>query len=294
MNKKIWLWLLLVMQPYNENTMKLVEYYGGPLAAAQAIRDGKCNILTSEERARAISVRNKAVDDVIKTCEDNNIRIVTIEDEEYPELLKQIYNPPIVLFVQGSLEGLDELPTLAVVGTRNASEYAMFTGGKICRELVKAGMVLVSGLAMGLDSVAHWAAVNNGSRTIGVLACGNMIDYPALNRDLKKRILETGGALISELLPYTRTAPGYFKYRNRIMSGLSMGTFVIEAPKGSGCIYTAEHAIEQNRDLFCLSPKDVNADSCAGVIPFLRDGAVAVFDHTDIIDAYNEILSYQL
>ncbi len=294
MNKKIWLWLLLVMQPYNENTMKLVEHYGGPLAAAQAIRDGKCVQLTAEERARAISVRNKAVDDVIKTCEENNIRIVTIEDEEYPELLKQIYNPPIVLFVQGSLKGLNELPTLAVVGTRGASRYASITGGKICNELVKAGMVLISGLAIGLDSVAHWAAVNNGSRTIGILACGNLIDYPAVNRDLKNRILENGGALISELLPGTRTTPGYFKYRNRIISGISMGTFVIEAPNGSGCIYTAEHAVEQNRELFCLSPNDVNSNCCAGVIPFLRDGAVAVFDHTDIIDAYREILSYQL
>ena len=287
MNKEIWLWLLLVMLPHNIKTMQLVERYGDVRSAAMAVRNGSCGQLDEDEKRRAEAIRSRDVSAIIARCEANGIRIVTIEDEEYPARLKTIFNPPILLFVQGELSGLDEQPVLAVVGTRKASDYGMRTTKRICTELVKNGMVIVSGLATGLDTVAHRCALSNSGRTIGVLACGNLVDYPAASRDLKRSIIRSAGAVISELPPDTGVTKEYFRYRNRIISGLAQGTFIAEAPDPSGCRYTAEHAIEQGRELFCLPPHDVFDRRYAGVISFLRDGAIPVFSHTEILDAYN-------
>lgn len=286
MNRDIWLWLLLVMLPHNEKTMRIVEHYGDVRSAAEAIRDGKCGLLDEEERSRAARLRSREVNSLIEECGQNNIRILTIEDEEYPELLRSIFNPPIVLFVQGSLEGLNEQTTLAVVGTRYASPYSVRVTQKICTELAALGVVIISGLAVGLDTAAHQSALDRGARTLGVLACGSLVDYPAASRTLKQNILRSGGALISELPPRTQTSADYFRHRNRIISGLAMGTFIAEAPERSGCHITAEHTIQQGRELFCLPPHDVTDTGCTGVVRYLRDGATPVFDHIDIVNAF--------
>ena len=283
MNAEIWLWLLLVMLPYNNKTMNIVKKYENVRKAAEAIRDGIESSLSDEERQRAKIIRSKDVQAIITECRDNNIRIVTIEDDEYPDALRNITEPPIVLFVQGSLVGLDEMTSLAVVGTRSPSKYSVGVAQKICSELARNGIVLVSGLAVGLDTVAHSCALANGAKTIGVLACGNLINYPAANRDMKKAIIQNGGAIISELLPHTTVTPEYFKHRNRIISGLCKGTFIVEAPEKSGCLLTAEHTVEQGRELFCLPPHDVTSPLFSGVIPYLRDGATPVFGAEDTI-----------
>ncbi len=290
MNQEIWLWLLLVMQPYNPKTLEIVEHYGSVRAAAEAIRDGCCDKLDDIERSRAISIRTKDVKAIVDDCSKFGIRIVTLEDAEYPKCLRSIFNPPIVLFVQGSLEGIDDEPTIAVVGTRNPSRYAERVGRTICTNLADVGMVLISGLAVGLDTIAHQSALSRSARTIGVLACGNLVDYPSASRALKQGILSSGGALVSELPPRMGTSAEYFKYRNRIISGLALGTFIIEAPERSGCLLTAEHTVQQNRELFCLSPFDGYSSRCSGVIPLLRDGAVPVYNHLDIIYAYKYML----
>ncbi len=290
MNKEIWLWLLLVMLPHNPKTVELVEKYGDVRSAAEAIRDGECELLDIDERQRAKSIRTKDVNAILEDCNKFGVRIVTIDDEEYPECLRSIYNPPAVLFVQGSLLAIDDEPTIAVVGTRTPSKYAERTGRMICSKLAEVGMVIISGLAVGLDTVAHQCALSRSSRTIGVLACGHLIDYPAASRSLKQGILSGGGALISELPPRMGTSSEYFQYRNRIISGLALGTFIIEAPSHSGCLLTAEHTIQQDRELFCLTPYDGYNARCNGVVSLLRDGAIAVYDHLDIIYAYKHRL----
>ena len=151
---------------------------------------------------------------------------------------------------------------------------------------MKLGTVLVSGLAVGIDTVAHTCAVRAGVPTIGVLACGQLVNYPAENEELKKRIVECGGAVISELLPHASVDSGYFRQRNRMISGLGMGTLIVEASTRSGCLLTANHAIDQGRDLFCVPPGDITRESCMGVVPYLRDGAIPVFDHLDIVKEY--------
>ncbi len=294
MNKEIWLWLLLVMLPHNERTMQLVERFGDVRAAAEAVRDGSCDLITDEERERAAKIRSREVNAVISECESNNIRIITIEDCEYPALLRDIYAPPVVLFVQGSLDGLSEQTSLAVVGTRNASRYGITAAKQICTELAALDITLVSGLAVGIDTAAHESALEKGARTIGVLACGSLVDYPAASRALKQNIIRSGGAVISELPPHTAVDPDYFRHRNRMISGLAHGTFVVEAPEHSGSLLTAEHAVQQGRELFCLPPYDVFSRACTGVVPYLRDGATPVFGSVDIVNALKYRLFHEI
>lgn len=284
---EVWLWLLLVMQPYNPKTTKVLEICGGDAAeAARLIRDGGCKFLSERERKQAKEIRSRDVRKILSICSENDIRIITLDDEEYPLRLKAIPNPPIVLFTKGSLEGLDDEMSIAVVGTRNGCEYSAKVCRSVCGELAKVGTTIVSGLAVGLDSVAHRACVDAGGRTVGVLACGTLVNYPADSAQLKKDILASGGALVSELLPNSTTYAAYFQHRNRIISGLASGTLIIEASARSGCLLTAEHTIEQGRDLFCIPPHDIFDPRFAGVMPLLRDGAIPVFSYIDIVNEY--------
>ncbi len=283
---EVWLWLLLVMYPHNPKTRELLDHYDSAEELARAIRDGECHGVSDSERQRAASVRSREVRQIMEECASNDIRIITPDDDEYPALLKNIYCPPVVLFVQGSLECLKDEVSLAVVGPRHPSDYAVKVGTMLCTQLARLGTVLVSGLAVGIDTVAHSCAVNNGIPTIGVLACGHLVNYPPENEQLKRRIVECGGAVISELLPHASVEPRYFRDRNRIISGLGVGTLIVEASTRSGCLLTANHTIDQGRDLFCVPPRDITMESCAGVVPFLRDGAIPVFDYLDIVHEY--------
>jgi len=138
---------------------------------------------------------------------------------------------------------------------------------------------------VGVDSVAHRCAVNNGGYTVGVLGCGMMVNYPAENEELKITIIEKGGAIISELLPYTSVSAGYFKFRNRIISGMCLGSLVTEASSRSGSLLTAEHSSAQRRAVFAVPPHDIFAERFSGVFDLFRNGAIPVFDVTDIYSA---------
>ena len=284
--KEVWLWLLLVMCPYNRKTTELLEHFSSAEELACAIRDGNCPGLSDAEKQRARNIRSREVSQIIQECEQNDIRIIALDDPEYPTLLKNIYSPPIVLFVRGSLMCLENEVSLAVVGPRHPSDYARRAARMLCSDLARLGTVLVSGLAVGIDAVAHTCAVELGTPTIGVLACGQLVNYPAENEELKRRIIAGGGAVISELLPHAGVEGRYFHQRNRMISGLGLGTLVVEASTRSGCLITANHAVEQGRDLFCVPPGDITRESCAGVVQFLRDGAIPVFDYLDIVNEY--------
>lgn len=284
---EVWLWLLLVMQPYNPKTNLILETYEFDAAnAAKAIRDGQISFLSNEEIQRAKTVRNGDVHALMKLCYDNNIRIITLDDEEYPDALRNIYNPPIVLFAAGSLANLDNEFSISVIGARQASKYAYQVTDYLVAPLTRIGTVIVSGLANGIDSAAHNACLNNGGKTIGVCACGILTDYPKGSGILKRRIVENGGAIISELLPFDKTSGGYFKFRNRIISGLTYGTLVIEAAKQSGCFLTVAHALEQGKEVFAVPPCNILNSFYCGTADLLRDGATPVFDYKDILYAF--------
>lgn len=284
----VWLWLLLVMQPHNRRTNFILHNCGyDAIKAAGQIRDGNLKFLSENEKRRAFEVRMGDVRKMQQLCKDNGVRIIAIDDEEYPELLRHIEDPPIVLFVAGSLEGLNSRLCISAVGKRKASEYGVKVTKGICGALAERGTAIISGLAVGLDSAAHRACLDAGGKTVGVLGCGILVNYPSESAQLKRDIVASGGAVISELLPNTKSSAGYFHIRNRIISGMSHGTIVLEAGEKSGSLLTAAHALEQGREIFCIPPHDIFSRDFAGVIPLLRDGAAAVYGYDDVFNAFS-------
>lgn len=216
-----------------------------------------------------------------------NITVLTINDSRYPKLLKEIWNPPAILYVKGTLPADDEF-NLAVVGTRKISTYGRQLASLLTGELVQSGFNIVSGLALGVDALAHQTTVHLGGKTIAVLGSGidNGSVYPAGNRFLASEIVKTGGAIISEFPLGTVAMPGNFPLRNRIVSGLSLGTLVIEAAEESGALITAQCALEQNREVFAV-PGSIFNPTSAGPNKLIKMGAKAVTAVNDILETLN-------
>lgn len=212
-----------------------------------------------------------------------SIQKITIKDENYPELLKKIYDPPQKLYVSGELKKEEKHP-IAVVGTRQISNYGQEATRFFVEALAKAGLTIISGLALGVDGLAHRIALENNTRTIAVLGSGLNIIYPPAHRKLAQEIIDSGGAVISEYSPNTSPTKKTFPTRNRIVSGLSLGVLVIDAPKKSGALITARTAIEQGREVFVVPGRinDFNSEGCNYLI---KMGARLVTDPQEIIDA---------
>lgn len=220
------------------------------------------------------------LDREMERVEENGALIITWEDPRYPRLLQKIENPPPVLYVKGSLQDSDEW-ALAVVGTRRASSYGREATRRLVMPLARAGLTIVSGLALGIDGEAHEAALDAGGRTIGVLGCGVDIIYPPEHRRLAERIIESG-ALISEYPLGTPPDARNFPPRNRLISGLSRGVLVVEASAGSGALITARIAAEQGRDVFAV-PGSILTKRHLGTNMLISDGATPVLSAEDIL-----------
>lgn len=216
--------------------------------------------------------------DLIQTA---SIQVITLTDAAYPYLLNEIPDPPCLLYVKGTLENLF-LP-IAVVGARKATAYGVDTTKKLCVDLCRKGFSIVSGLALGIDSAAHAGALAAQGITAAVLGCGLSRIYPAANKDMARKIVETGGAIISE--QPMRMGPEAFNFpkRNRIISGLCMGTVVTEAASKSGSLITARYALEQNREVFAV-PGNIQTSRSSGCHYLLKSGAKLVENDSDIIE----------
>jgi len=210
--------------------------------------------------------------------------ILTWEDEGYPKLLAEIPDPPPVLYVRGELKPEDAW-AVAVVGTRRASTYGREVTRRLVTILAQSGVTIVSGLARGVDAVAHQTALEAGGRTIAVLGCGIDLVYPPEHRELARRIAAQG-ALVSEYPLGTQPEPGNFPPRNRIISGLSLGVVITEAGRDSGALITADYAAEQGRDVFAV-PGSILSAGCAGTNRLIQDGAKPVLDAADILQELN-------
>ncbi len=212
------------------------------------------------------------------------VKVLTWHDPDYPSRLKEIYDYPPVLYVRGSLIPEDEW-CLAVVGTRRTTVYGRQVTEEIVTDLAQSRITIVSGLAKGIDSVAHQSALDAGGRSIAVFACGLDIVYPSENANLARRIMSQG-ALISEYPLATRPRAENFPRRNRIMSGLSLGVLVIEAGETSGAIITARLALEQNREVFAI-PGSILSPASNGTNHLIQEGAKLVRNYTDILEELN-------
>ena len=219
-----------------------------------------------------------------RSCREKGIQVLSLQDAAYPDRLLNIEDPPLVIYVKGSLPPVDDRLTIAVVGTRKCGDYGRETARRIGSELASQGGVVVTGLADGIDSAAAEGALRVGGSVIGVLGCGVDIVYPAKNRELQNAVAETG-ALVSEYPPGTPPAGWRFPVRNRIISGLSLGVTVVEAPQKSGSLITASRAQEQGRDVFVV-PGAVTDPGFEGSNALIRDGAQLIFGGTDILEEY--------
>lgn len=282
-NVDIWLWLTMVMKPNNPRLGKILAECGFNAAkAGVVIRDGREPSLTAGEISRAKAIRLGTVREFAAFCGKSGVSIISYESENYPEQLRKIENPPAVLFVLGSAEGLNSAPLLTVVGTRNVSDYGAAVTDYLVKPLAKAGAVIVSGMALGTDRAAHNACLDVGGRTLAFPGCGVLETHPSENTELKTKILENGGAVISELLPNERASSWYFKRRDAVMAGVSHATLVIEAGEKSGSLVTAECAKQQGKTVFAVPPRDIISGSFSGNAALIRSGAVSVFDFSDI------------
>ena len=282
-NVDIWLWLTMVMKPNNPRLGKILAECGCNAAKAGVIiRDGREPSLNAGEISRAKAIRLGTVREFAAFCGKSGVSIISYESENYPEQLRKIENPPAVLFVLGNAEGLNSAPLLTVVGARNVSEYGLAVTDFLVKPLAKAGAVIVSGMALGTDKAVHNACIDAGGRTLAFPGCGVLETHPAENAELKAKILESGGAIISELLPNEKASSWYFKRRDEVMAGISHAALVIEAGEKSGSLVTAECAKNQGKAVFAVPPRDIISGNFSGNAALIRSGAVSAFDYLDI------------
>ena len=283
---KYWLWLTELRGLKNQTRLALLRHFGTPedVFYADAGEILLTEGITREQAAILEDHRLDTADRVLADCQRLNLRLLTIQDAEYPGRLKNIYDPPCLLYVKGRLPAFDEEVAVAVVGTRDATPYGISSAEKLGYGLTKGGAVVVSGLAKGIDAAATRGALRAGGVTVGVVGNGLDVHYPYESRYLYEDVA-AAGVLLSEYAPGTEPAKNHFPARNRILSGLSLATLVVEAPERSGALITADTAVEQGRDVFAV-PGPIDAPNSVGCNRLIREGAVLTADAWDLLQEY--------
>ena len=281
-----WLWLSLCRGLSAAGAQKFLRRFGSAkgvyyapeseLREVEGATPQEVKALLNRDLARAERVR--------AACEDQGVRILCLQDADYPERLRNIPDPPSVLYVQGTLPPVDDRITIGVVGTRKASAYGKEMAERIGRDLAEAGAVVVTGLAEGIDSAAAKGALKGRGAVIAVLGTSTDKVYPSWNDKLQGTVAREG-ALVSEYPPGTGPTRTSFPQRNRIISGLSLGITVVQAPEKSGSLITAARAQEHGRDVFAV-PGMANDAGFAGSHALIRDGAQLVCGAEDILEEY--------
>ena len=268
----------------NSRARELVEMFGSPLSVISAPA-GEISeaVKVSLEVGRAMvkSARDPSLSEkIISRLDRQGARLVTLWDEEYPKRLKTINDPPILLFVKGEKSPLYDY-SIAIVGTRACSDHARRMTPRIAGDLAASGVTIVSGMALGVDSLAHTGALEAGGRTIAVLGSGIDVIYPPSNRSLYERIVMQG-MVITEYLPGVKPDPFNFPQRNRIIAGLCLGVVIVEAGLKSGALITAKLAVEQGRELFAV-PGAAGLPRSAGVNRLLKEGTATMIESANDI-----------
>lgn len=268
---------------------KLIYYFSD----IRDILEIDCDILYNipgikkEYIQRVITNRNtNKIDDLLKHLEDKEIKTITYLDDNYPDSLNHIYDKPYVLHYMGEFKEEDQF-SIAIVGARKATPYGKWVCEKFTKELVNLGVTIVSGLALGIDGIAHKTTLENGGRTLAVLGNGLDIKYPKNNIKLYDEIVKNGG-IISEFPIGTQPLAYNFPHRNRIISGLSMAVVVIEAKEKSGSLITAHHGMEQGKDVFAV-PGNINSIYSMGTNKLIKDGAFPLLDIDDLLEEVSEM-----
>lgn len=284
-----WIWLATRPDMSDREKLAALAYFSDPEDVFCGDKGGYQNLEGVSAKAvealldKDLSQAHK----ILRQCADKDIRICAFGDKEYPKRLKHISDPPMVLYYKGMMPDFDEQPVIAVVGTRRPSAYGISVARRMGYQIAGCGGLVVSGLAKGIDAAAMAGALTAGNSVVGVLGCGVDVVYPKENKTLQ---LDTQrqGCLISEFPPETPPYRWNFPKRNRIISGLSCGVLVVEAPEISGSLITARQASEQGRDVFVV-PGNIDMPSFAGSNALLREGAIIVSSGWDVVSEYQGI-----
>lgn len=283
-----WLWLTEIFGTGNERLWTAMKCFGEPDTAYwELCRNNHGLKLNQKELSNIKSVSLENCLKLIDVYNSKGFSVTGFSSPEYPDYLRNIYNPPAVLFYKGDIECLNRMPAITIVGARRSSNQSLMIAERISSELAQNGFVIVSGFARGTDIHSHLGAIRAGCPTVCVMGCGLDIDYPKENFIYRDSVLKNGGVFISEYPLGTPPLQQNFPKRNRILSGVSRGVVIVEAGEKSGSLITAELAVEQNREVFCVPPADIYDRRYAGNIRFLRDGAVAVYGYEDIAGYFN-------
>lgn len=289
-NLRYWLWLQCALGEgaYIKN---MIEDFGSvkKLYSSNILEWRMSPALTAKQIDRLEQTDINSVDEIIYTCEKNGWTIIDYDDERYPNRLREIHNPPCVLYVDGILPDIDNLAVIGIVGTRKASTYAIKVTHIMSRGITECGALVVSGGALGVDTAAHKGALTAGGNTVAVLGCGLGASYLNENKPLRD-IIKNNGALVTEYPPFTRASRTTFPMRNRIISGLSVGVLVVEAGVKSGSLITANYALEQGRDIFAV-PASVLSVDFSGTNKLIDDGAMVATKPAQIVSVYAEKFS---
>ena len=289
MKNKFWIAFSAIEQIDSPFIHRLYNYFGDIEEAFNAGLNELSQVdgLSVKRAETFLRERDKIdPDKALFGVENRGVDYLTLEDDNYPKMLKQISDPPAVLYYKGDLFNCNLDRTVAVVGSRKSTYHAKEAVRKILSELTGTDICIVSGLAAGIDTTAHEAALDNGLKTIGVIASGFDFIYPTSNKKLYEKIENGGGAVVTEYYPTFQPLKFRFPQRNRIVSGLSYGTLVAEASLKSGALITANLCLEQGRELMCI-PGLISNPNTEGIYKLLKNGATLVTQAQDILDALN-------
>ena len=291
---KDWIWLTTRKGLGSRGVMQVLEFFGTPERAFYADPEQYDQIPGLSALARS-SLRDngqEGTDRILGDCDRLGVRIMTLNDGNYPERLREIADPPAVLYIRGGLFRFDQEAVIGIVGAREPSPYGEKVAAQLGLDLARNGVLLVSGIAQGIDSIALKGALQGGGRVVSVLGGGVDVPYPWQNRYLYEDVA-AAGALISEYPPGTPPIGEHFPVRNRIISGLALGVVAVECARRSGTMKTVEHAMEQDRDVFAI-PGNIDAPMSEGPNWLLRQGARPVTCAQDILEEYLDRFPQQL
>ena len=291
--KEIFYWIFLAEAlGYSSSKVKKIEnlYESSKRFYDLGLSEWRLSGLFNEKEIFKLkNTSQRKIEKILKVCEANNYKIIPYGSEEYPKRLKEITNPPAVLYVFGNLPKVDEKILISIVGTRNATDYGKNVAFNLGYNFAKNNITVVSGGALGIDSAAQYGAIMAEGKVISVLGCGFNCKYLVQNENLRKSILKNG-ALVSEYPPDTPAIPRNFPIRNRIISALSLGVLVVEAGEKSGALITANIARKQNKDIFSI-PGNINSAYSIGPNNLIKDGAILVTSVKDILKKYSPLSS---
>lgn len=281
-----WIWLSTRSGLGDYNRKRLLEKYKTPERIFQTERKELEELggLTGKALDSLMDRSLAESEEILRVCADRKISVLTWQDTLYPQRLKAIEDPPVVLYYKGRLPEFDRLPAVGVVGTRSASSYGLTSAKRLGYQIASCGGAVISGMAAGVDAMAMKGALTAGGWVIGVLGCGADVIYPLENRGLFADT-EGYGCILSEFVPGTRPLGKNFPRRNRLISGLSCGVLVVEAPEGSGALITARLAAEQGRDVFVV-PGNIDNPGALGSNRLMREGATPVSSGWDVMSEY--------